>query len=150
MMSLRRVFGLMLLFLFFEAVVAVVTAVSFGPASVFLACLAMTGLALGTWMIFFLLSRLVTRQRDPKPTTSRKAFVPAVAKTSPGDDSFTLEFTALVAEANRRLQVLAPGDGQRGSPTVATLPLYLVIGAEGSGKTTAIVNSRPRTTAACR
>lgn len=140
MMSLRRIFGLMLLFLFFEAVVAVVTAFSFPQTSVFLACLAMTSLAIGTWTLFFLLMRLRS-QHGAKQAAPSKAFVPTPVKTSPGDDSFTLEFSALVADANRRLQILASSNERRVAPSVATLPLYLVIGAEGSGKTTAIVNS---------
>jgi type VI secretion system protein ImpL len=140
MMSLGRIFGLMLLFLFFEAVVAVVTTFLFPQTSVFLACLAMTCLAIGTWTLFFLLMRLRS-QRGAKQAVPSKAFVPAPLKASPGDDSFTLEFSALVAEANRRLQILASSNEARVAPSVATLPLYLVLGAEGSGKTTAIVNS---------
>ena len=137
MMSLKRIFGLMLLFLFFEAVVAVVTVVFFSPAYVWQACLAMTGLAVVTWVIFVLLTRLLSRPRVPK--AAAKAFVPAVAKPAVADDSFTLEFTGLVNEANRRLAALRTGD--KDAPTVQTLPLYLVMGAEGSGKTTALVNS---------
>jgi type VI secretion system protein ImpL len=141
MMSLRRIFGLILLFFFFEAVVAVVTTFFFADTNVLLACLAMTGLAVGTWIVFVLLTRFLSKQRAPKAAASPKAFVPATMKASPGGDSFTLEFTALMNEANRRLQTLASVDGQRQPPTVSSLPLYLVIGAEGSGKTTAIVNS---------
>jgi type VI secretion system protein ImpL len=141
MMSLPRIFGLMLLFLFFEAVVAVVTTLFYPDVNVLLACAAMTGLAVGTWLVFFLITRLLSKQRAPKADRPQQAFVPAVSKASPGNDSFTLEFVALVQEANRRLQALVPADGQGKPPTVANLPLYLVIGAEGSGKTSAIVNS---------
>jgi type VI secretion system protein ImpL len=140
MMSLRRIFGLMLLFLFFEAVVAVVTLLFFSQSAVLYACLAMTGLAVATWLVFYLITRWLS-QRAAKPAPQPKAFVPAVQKAPAGDDSFTLEFTALIAEANRRLQTLTSGDGKHLAPTVTTLPLYLVLGAEGSGKTTAIVNS---------
>jgi hypothetical protein len=41
MMSLRRIFGLMLLFFFFEAVVAIVTTLAYPDTNVFLACVAM-------------------------------------------------------------------------------------------------------------
>ncbi len=142
MMSLKRIFGLMLLFLFFEAVVAVVTVLFFSPAYVLQACLAMTGLAVLTWVIFVVLTRLLSRPKKAKAVAKEKTFVPAVAaKAGPGDDSFTLEFTGLVDEANRRLTVLG-ASAQGGVPaTVQTLPLYLVVGAEGSGKTTALVNS---------
>lgn len=140
MMSLRRIFGLMLLFLFFEAVVAVVTTLFFPRTTVFFACLAITGLAVATWMIFFLITRLFA-QRAAKPAPQPKVIVPAAQKISSGDDGFTLEFTALLAEADRRLQSLTSSDGSNTAPTVTTLPLFLVLGAEGSGKTTAIVNS---------
>ena len=140
MMSLRRIFGLMLLFLFFEAVVAVVTTLFFPQTDVFFACLAMTGLAIGTWTVFFLLTRLRS-QRVANAAAQPKAFVPAPAKVPAGDDSFTLEFNALVAEANRRLQALPATDAKRPAPTIATLPLYLVLGCEGSGKTSVLVNS---------
>ena len=139
MMSLKRIFGLMLLFLFFEAVVAVGTVFFFSTAYVLEACLAMTGLAVLTWVIFVVLTRLLSRQRTAKPVAAQPAFVPAVAKTQAADDSFTLELTGLMNEANRRLAAL--GASGKTTPTVQTLPLYLVIGAEGSGKTTAIVNS---------
>ena len=46
MMSLSRIFGLMLLFFFFEAVVAVVATFAYPEVNVFVACIAMTALAL--------------------------------------------------------------------------------------------------------
>jgi len=141
MMSLRRIFGLMLLFLFFEAVVAVATSVFYPDKSVPLACLVMTGLAVGTWLVFVLLARLLSKQRAPKAAAPQGAFVPVASRTSHAEDSFTLEFNALVSEANRRLQALVANDGQREAPAVFNLPLYLVLGAEGSGKTAAMVNS---------
>jgi type VI protein secretion system component VasK len=137
MMSLRRIFGLMLLFLFFETVVAVVTIFVFSPAYVLEACLAMTGLAVLIWVVFVVLSRVLSRERAPK--TAPKVFVPAVTKP-PADDSFTLEFTELMNEANRRLAGLGTSSSGKTVSTVQTLPMYLVIGQEGSGKTTAIVN----------
>ena len=137
MMSLRRIFGLILLFLFFEAVVAVVTVIFFSSTYVLEACAAMTGLAVLTWGLFVVLSRFLSRQRAPK--TAAKAFVPAELKT-PGDDSFTLEFSGLLNEANRRLAALGVSGNGGTEPMVQTLPLYLVVGSEGSGKTTAMVN----------
>jgi type VI secretion system protein ImpL len=139
MMSLRRIFGLILLFLFFEVVVAVVTTFVSPQTDVLYACLAMTGLAVATWMIFFLITRLAA-QRAAKPAPQLKAIIPA-QKASDGDGGFTLEFTSLIEEANGRLQSLTSTDGKNIAPTISTLPLFLVLGAEGSGKTTAIINS---------
>ena len=56
MISLRRIFGLMLLFLFFEAVIAVVTTFAYPNVNVFLACAGMTGLALAVWAAFVLVT----------------------------------------------------------------------------------------------
>jgi type VI secretion system protein ImpL len=139
-MTLRRIFGLMLLFLFFEAVIAVVTAVFFEQVNVMLACLCMTTLAIATWLAIFFLGRIVSR-RPAKPAGPSKVLISLESKSSPADDSFVLDFTSLLNEANRRLQSLTGGQANRVAPTVNALPLYLVVGAEGSGKTTAIINS---------
>ena len=139
-MSLRRMFGLMLLFLFFEAVVAVVTSVVWPGVSVFLACLGMTGLAVGVWAVFVLLTRVLMRPRVPQaPAQPRPAPIPM--KPSFGEDGFAQELGVLIQEANRRLAGTVPLNARREQPTVATLPLFLVIGGESSGKTSAVVNS---------
>jgi type VI protein secretion system component VasK len=141
MISLRRIFGLMLLFLFFEAAVAVVTTVAWPAVNVFLACLAMTALAIGVWVAFALVTRFMMRPRVPLAPAQMKVATLPNPKPSAGDDGFALEMTALVREANRRLVGVTQGNGKREQPTVASLPLFLVVGAEGAGKTSALVNS---------
>jgi type VI secretion system protein ImpL len=131
----------MLLFLFFEAVVAVVTTFVWPDASVFLACAAMTGLAVAVWVVFVFLTRIMMRPRAPQPAPQPRAAVPIVPKASFGDDSFTQELTELVREANRRLVGVASTNARGEQPTIANLPLFLVIGGEGAGKTSALVNS---------
>jgi type VI secretion system protein ImpL len=140
MMSLRRIFGLMLLFFFFEAVVAVVTTFAYPNVNVFLACVAMTGLAVGVWGAFALVTRVLSRPRAPQPAPLAKAS-PVAPRRPFGDDIFSQELGLLVTEANRRLVGTLPPNQRGEQPTVATLPLYLVIGGEGSGKTSAILNS---------
>ena len=140
-MTLRRIFGLMLLFLFFEAVIAVITAVFFEQVNILIACLSMTALAIGTWLVFFLVARYFSH-RPAKGGAKTKALIAVESNGSGGaDDSFVLEFTSLLNEANGRLQALTSGQSNRVAPTVNSLPLYLVMGPEGSGKTTVIVNS---------
>ena len=129
MISLRRIFGLMLLFLFFEAVVAVVTTVAWPAVSVFLACVAMTALAVGVWVAFALVTRFMMRPRVPPAPAQMKVATLPNPKSSAGDDSFSLEMTALVREANRRLVGVAQVNGKREQPTVASLPLFLVVGS---------------------
>ena len=140
-MSLGRIFGLMLLFLFFEAVVAVLTTLAYPEVNVFLACLAMTGLAVGVWAVFVLVTRIMMRPRIPQAPAPIRPATPTAPRPSFGDDSFSQELTSLVNEANRRLAAALPLNARGEAPTVASLPLYLVIGGEGSGKTSAILNS---------
>ena len=137
-MSLSRIFGLMLLFFFFEAVVAVVATFAYPNVSVFLACVAMTALALGVWAAFAIVTRLLARPRTPQPAAPKAA---PVARVVVAEDSFSMELGGLVAEANRRLAATLPVNRQGEVPSVANLPLYIVVGGEGAGKTSAILNS---------
>ena len=139
-MSLSKIFGLMLLFFFFEAVVAIVATFAYPNVSVFLACVAMTALALGVWAVFAIVTRLLARPRTPQPAAPKVA-APVAARVVVAEDSFSLELGGLVAEANRRLAATLPVSRQGEVPSVATLPLYLVVGGEGSGKTSTILNS---------
>jgi type VI secretion system protein ImpL len=141
MMSLRRIFGLMLLFLFFEAVVAVVTTFVWPDASIFLACLGMTGLAVAVCIIFLVVARLTTRPRAAQPPSLAKAVVSVPSKASLASNGFVQDFSSLLNEANRRLTAAVSVDSQGRVLTVVNTPLYLVIGAEDSGKTSAIMNS---------
>jgi type VI secretion system protein ImpL len=139
-MSLSRIFGLMLLFFFFEAVVAVVTTFAYPNVSVFLACVAMTGLALGVWAVFAIVTRVLARPRAGQPAAAPKVVTPVTVRPSVADDNFSQELGGLVAEANRRLAATMPSNQRGELPNVATLPLYLVVGGEGVGKTSAILN----------
>jgi type VI protein secretion system component VasK len=116
------------------------TTIFFQQVNVLLACLSMTGLAIGTWAIFWILARLIARRPAKQPAPA-KIVVPAGPRGSSGEDGFTLEFSALVAEANRRLRRSPPSMQNESGADGGHSPLYLVLGAEGSGKTTAIVNS---------
>jgi type VI secretion system protein ImpL len=141
MMSLSRIFGLMLLFFFFEAVVAVVATFAYPEVNVFLACSAMTALALAVWAVFALVTRVMTRPRVPQLAPTPKAVTPVPARPVFGDDTFSQELGSLIAEANRRLAGSMPANARGEAPSVATLPLYIVVGAEGAGKTSAILDS---------
>ena len=139
-MSLSKIFGLMLLFFFFEAVVAVVVTFAYPNVSVFLACVAMTALALGVWAVVAIVTRLLARPRTAQPAAPKVA-TPVAARMVVAEDSFSMELGGLVAEANRRLAATLPVNQQGEVPSISNLPLYLVIGGEGIGKTSAILNS---------
>src|SRR5215467_3227491 len=139
-MSLSKIFGLMLLFFFFEAVVAVVVTFAYPNESVFVACVAMTALALGVWAVVAIVARLLSRPRSPRPATPKVA-TPVAARVVVAEDSFSMELGGLVAEANRRLAATLPVNQQGEVPSISNLPLYIVVGGEGIGKTSAILNS---------
>lgn len=141
MMSLRRIFGLILLFFFFEAVVAIVTTFAYPNANVFLVCVGMTALALAVWAAFTLVTRILMRPRPPQPMPVSRPAAAVAPRPSFGDDTFSQELGTLINEANRRLAGSLPTNARGEVPTVGTLPLYLVVGGEGAGKTSAIQNS---------
>jgi type VI secretion system protein ImpL len=132
-MSLRRIFGLILLFLFFEAAVAVVTMVLLPDTSVFLACAAMTGLAAAVWLVFIVTTRILMRPRAPQVPAAPRPVAVAKAAPSAGGDSFSQEIAELVREANNRLAA-------SGQASIADLPLFLVVGPDGAGKTSILAN----------
>ena len=81
------------------------------------------------------------RPRSAPPAPSAKQVVSASAKASFLTNGFVQDFSSLINEANRRLTAAVSLDSQRKTATVATMPLYLAVGAEDSGKTSAIMNS---------
>src|SRR5262249_45621725 len=125
-MSLSRIFGLMLLFFFFEAVVAVVATFAYPSVSVFLACVAMTALAVGVWAAFAIVTRLLARPRNP--VTAPKVAAPVAARVVVAEDSFSMELGGLVAEANRQLAATLPVNQHGEVPSITNLPLYLIVG----------------------
>jgi type VI secretion system protein ImpL len=139
--SLRRIFGLVLLFLFFEVVVAVLTEVLFQDANVFLTCVLTTVLALAVWVVVTLVTRSASRPAAPG-NSAADAHAPKPSRNNAAVDSaFTSEMKKVMIEANGRLSS-ARMDATGGPKAVVTaLPLYLVVGPPGSGKTSAIVNS---------
>ena len=135
-MSLRRIFGLLVLFLFFETAVAVISLVLLGSeTNIFLICLAMTGMAVVLWLIYLSVMRIWTRPRLPQPV--QQAALRPVSKAPLGEDGSLQELRELMVEANNRLASFP----EFGARSLQDLPLYLIVGAEGSGKTSAMMNS---------
>jgi type VI secretion system protein ImpL len=140
MVSLRRLFGLILLFLFFEVVVAVLARLI--EVSPLWACLAMTGLAILIWVVYVTINWFLTRPRETPPQASTDA--PAAAPVQPAKPASSVkdeELSALLREANDRLAAAPINSGQRVKWTVETLPLYLIVGLDGVGKTSTLFNS---------
>lgn len=137
-MSLLRLLGLLILFLFFEALAAVIGRILAPNASVFVVCGAATAAVIAIWIVYVLTTAYLTRPRFPQPV--RSAAPPAGPQPGPARDPSLDDFEALVREANQRLATapVAPGKIR---PTVFDLPFYLVVGPERSGKTSAVTNS---------
>ena len=77
--------------------------------------------------------RLRRAKAAARPTPAMKP-VPSI---HPDDEAMT----ALIAEANAGLAKAPSLVGRRGGASLGTMPLYLLIGAEGSGKTSTFLNS---------
>jgi type VI secretion system protein ImpL len=125
-LTLRGIFGLIVAFLFFEAAVAVLTLLLAPDANVFVSCTIMTLLGLAVWVV------IAQVMRSPAPSAN-----PATPKPVSSSDIFATEVRKLIAEANCRLSE-SPNSPKS---QLAGLPLYLIAGTQGTGKTSAIVNS---------
>ncbi|HLG98911.1 MAG TPA: type VI secretion system membrane subunit TssM [Bryobacteraceae bacterium] len=141
MVSLRRLFGLILLFLFFEVVVALIASVA--DKNVFVACAIMTLLALAVWVTYALVTHFLSRPRESAPPAGA-AEAPVQVQPTPVQQSVgpqDEELDALIREANERLAAASTNANQRVKWTIGKLPLYLVVGLESAGKTSTISNS---------
>src|ERR1035438_2880932 len=77
-----------------------------------------------------------------KARRAKAAMAPSVARRPAEpvhEDDVTL--AAILAEANATLAKAPAWAGNRGGTPITTLPMYLLVGPEGSGKTTTFLNS---------
>jgi len=95
--------------------------------------LVVIGLIVGLWLLSLLLKRLKARRASDR-------LMAAVVKPSPSDAARPSAEVTVLRERFEEA-VVALKQRKRGSRTLYELPWYLIIGAPGSGKTTALVNS---------
>jgi type VI secretion system protein ImpL len=136
MLSIGRLFGLIVLFLFFEIAVWVMGRFLLPDVNSLLVCTAMTGLALGVWIVYVLVTRWQSRPPAAAPVTPGP--VQAALPSVPTPESNDLK--VLIREAEDRLAA-SPGFSRMGTrPRLDQLPIYIVAGPAGSGKTSSLAN----------
>jgi type VI secretion system protein ImpL len=98
-----------------------------------------TAIGLIAVLAFIILARVYSWWRSWQVRRPARPAAPAtpVAAAHPGDEAMS----ALIAEANTVLAKAPSFTGRPGVPPIATLPLYLLVGPEGSGKTSTFLNS---------
>jgi type VI secretion system protein ImpL len=137
MLSIGRLFGLIVLFLFFEVAVWVLGRVMVPDVNGLVVCTAMTGLALGVWVVYVVLTRWQSRPHAVGPAAPGAVPVTPPAVPCPPDHDLKM----LIREAEDRLAA-SPAFAQKGlKPRLDQFPIYLVAGSPGSGKTSSLANS---------
>ncbi|HWB96748.1 MAG TPA: type VI secretion protein IcmF/TssM N-terminal domain-containing protein, partial [Bryobacteraceae bacterium] len=140
--TIRRLFGLVLLFLFFETIVWILAALLLPDTSPLLVCGVMTGLALAVWVVYALTTRWFMRPHPvatPAPVTRQAPAPPSLPASGPIDGELE-EARRLYDEAAARLAGSPAFAGRQSGEAIRELPLFLVAGAEGSGKTTVLLH----------
>jgi type VI secretion system protein ImpL len=112
-----------------------------------LAAVLLSALGITIFVVWWLVSSLKRQQTGPVQTAPNQASaaetatVPLPAAKASGPDPEVDAITALIAEANRQLAQSPALASRRVSTSVTALPFYLMIGPEGSGKTSTFLNA---------
>jgi type VI secretion system protein ImpL len=140
-MTRRKLLLLVLLFLVYE-VLAWLLSSNLSPDSPWVIFLILTACGLTLLVVYILISRLTSKlASQPAQASGPEASPPAPARSVPARDEDLEPISSLVAEANDRLAKSPTLANSKVRPSVTTLPLYLLLGVEGSGKTSAVVAS---------
>ena len=133
-MSKRKRLVVLLLVLLYAAVVW--TVCWFVPDFTWIYALLLTACGVTVAAVYWLVSRLGSQATAPPagPATTPKMEVPA------SDPDFQAVQT-LLSEANVKLAKSALLASERVRPTVSDLPVYVIAGTEGSGKTTTFLQA---------
>src|ERR1035437_6118900 len=128
-MTKRKLFLLILIFIFCDALVLLSSLLFLGDWGL-PAWFALTVGGLTVLLVYVLVSRLSGATQTPAPA-SPEASAPA---PSPGSGR-SAAVSALIQEANEKLAKSPTLASQRVKSTITDFPLYFVLGAEGTGKT---------------
>jgi len=139
MLSIGRLFGLILLFLFFEVVVLVLGRILLPDANVLWVCAGMTAIAVAVWVVYVVVTRWMMRPRVAQPVPAKPIPVSAGAPAPLPADPEQDDLKSLIREAEKRLTASPAFAGQK--PDLTRLPVYVAIGLDGVGKTSTLVNS---------
>jgi type VI secretion system protein ImpL len=142
-MSRRKLIISLILFLIYEVCVWFGAKVLAAPANFLLVVFVLTALGLTVLIVFLLISRLTGAQKPAPQSAGTPQEQPAAAAPPPrpGADPELDAVVALLNEANNRLAQSPTLASRRIRTTVRGLPLFLLGGPEGAGKTTTFLKS---------
>jgi type VI secretion system protein ImpL len=143
-MSRRKLIISILLFLIYEAAVWFGAGALAAPANFPLIVFVLSALGLTVLVVYLLISRLTARPAPAAPPPQASQTPPAehaAAAPRPGADPELDAVVALLNEANNRLAQSPTLASRRSRTSVYGLPLYLLGGPEGAGKTTTFLKA---------
>ena len=141
-MSKRKLLISLLVFLLYAALVWFGAAMVVSGTNYFLVVFVLLTLGLTVLIVYLLISRAHPAAAPaPAPAAAGEAERPAPVRPVSGDDPEIAAITALLAEANNRLAKSPKLASRRVKTTVTRLPLFLLGGTEGSGKTATFLKS---------
>ncbi len=136
-MTKRKLFLLILLFAFYEILVWVGSLLFLADSSL-LVGFVLTVCGLTVLLVYVLVAKLSGALQTPVSASSPEVSAPAPSPASTGSSPVT----ALIQEANEQLAKSPTLASQRVKSTITDFPLYFVLGAEGSGKTSLFLASK--------
>jgi type VI secretion system protein ImpL len=141
-MTKRRLAFLVVLFLVYVILVWFLSFLFFSDSAVVIG-LILTACGLTLLLVYILISRLTSRlSPPPAQPSSTEDSPPASARPAAAHDEDLQPISSLIAEANERLAKSPTLANSKVRPSVTALPLYLLLGAEGSGKTNLFLASQ--------
>jgi type VI secretion system protein ImpL len=138
-MTKRKLFLLILVFILYEVLVWLGALLFLGDSSL-LVGFVLTVCGLTVLLVYFLVTRLSAAQApQPAASSSEPGPTAPLPAPSPGRSS---PASNLIQEANEQLAKSPTLASQRVKSTIRDFPLYFVLGAEGSGKTSLFLASK--------
>jgi len=140
-MTKRRLWLLVILFVVYAILVWFLSFLFFSDSAVVVG-LILTACGLTLLLVYILISRLTSKLSPaPAQSSSPEASPPASPRPAAAQDDDAEPISSLIAEANDRLAKSPTLASSKVRPSVTGLPLYLLLGAEGSGKTSMFLAS---------
>lgn len=141
-MTKRKVIISILLFLLYALAVWFGSSLLATGTTFFLVVFVLIALGLTVLIVYLLLSKFAARNAPaPAPAPTSDSAAPAPSAGPAANDPDLEAVSALMAEANTRLAQSPKLANRRTKTSVTNLPLYLLCGVEGCGKTTTFLKS---------
>src|SRR5579872_5382801 len=141
-MTKRKVLISILLFLIYAAQVWFAAAYLFSVLNFMLVVFVLMALGLTVLIVYLLIARMHAPPAAAAPVASgQEGERPAPVRPVAGDDPEVTALAGLIAEANTQLARSPKLASRRVKTAVTRLPLFLLGGAEGTGKTSVFLKS---------